>query len=129
MPNFTKKILGALGIKPSPKSKPRAKPVNEAKISERLALIQTAMAHYNKKAPALRGTVDAALKELGEKTPNFNDVESVARLLGIHQAHLTMRRLMNHRERRYLVLVGLRELLEQKPKQSVPATKKAAVRY
>jgi hypothetical protein len=126
VPNFTKKILGALGMQPT--RKPPPKNVTGPKIPERLALIQTAMVHYNKNAPALRGTVEGALKELGEKTPNFNDVDSVARLLGIHQAHLTMRRLMNHRERRYLVLVGLRELLEQKPNPDPPRPKKIAVR-
>ena len=129
LPSFTKKILGALGVKSSSrKSKPVPKPAGGPKVPERLALIQNAMEIYRQNAPIMRGRVEAALSELKDKTPHFNDVDSVTRLLAIHRANLDIRKLMNHRDMRYVVLVGLRYLLEQKQNPAPPGVKKIALR-
>lgn len=131
MPTFTKKILGALGLKRSPPPKPK-KPATSSKTgppsSERAALIANAMALYRQNAAMMRGIIDGALKELRDKPPNLHDVDSVTRLLSLRRAELQMRKLMNHRDRRYLVLTGMRELLEQKPKVAPPGVKKLVVK-
>ncbi len=128
MPSFTKKILDALGVRSSSrKIKPATKPAGGPQVAERLALIQNAMEIYRNNAPVMRGRVEAALGELKDTTPNFNDVDSVTRLLAIHRANLDIRKLMNHRDMRYVVLVGLRYLLEQKPKSAPPTAKKPVV--
>lgn len=70
--------------------------------------------------------LDATLKQMRDKPPNVNDIDSLKRLLSIHSANQEVHRLMNHRHRRYLVLVTLREMMEQNraptpsnPKQTV----------
>jgi hypothetical protein len=125
MPSFTKKLFQVLGLAPKPKL--RAKPPAPAAV-ERDALIKNAMGLYRAHAPGVRGAVDQALGQLRDQTPNFNDIDSVARLLRVYRANLDMRRLMNHRDRRYLVLAGLREWLEQKPLVAPPGVKKLVVR-
>jgi hypothetical protein len=125
MPSFTKKLFQALGVGPKPK--PRAKPPAPA-VAEREALIKNAMELYRANAPGVRGAVDQALTQLRDQTPNFNDIDSVARLLRVYRANLDIRRLMNHRDRRYLVLAGLREWLEQKPLLAPPGVKKLVVK-
>ena len=76
----------------------------------------------------MRGVVDEVLQQLKTTPPNPNDEDSMRRLLGIHQAHRDLRKLMNHRDRRYLVLAGLREFLEQKPLVAPPGVKKLVVK-
>lgn len=128
MPTFTKKILGALGVKSAAPLKPKPKPALPPGVSERKMLIDEAVALYRQNAAGMRGVVDSALKQLHDKPPNPNDLDSMTRLLGIRRAFLDMRRLMNHRERRYLVLAGIRELMEQKPKVAPPGVKKLVIK-
>ena len=127
MPSFTKKLLRAIGVgeKSTPKTK-RAIPATAA--SEREALIKNAMAIYRTHAPGVRGVIEQALLQLRAKAPNFNDVDSVSRLLRIYRAYLDLRRLMNHRDRRYLILAGLREWQEEKPAVAPEGVKKMVVK-
>jgi hypothetical protein len=129
MPSFKKAILGALGVKPKA-APPKPKPAHKSLLppSQRAALIAEAMDLYRRIAPGMRGVVDEVLAQLKTKPPNPNDEDSMRRLLGIHQAHRDLRRLMNHRDRRYLVLARLRELLEQKPLVAPPGVKKLVVK-
>ena len=127
MPSFTKKILGALGLKAKP-SRPKAKPAPQHKSlvppSPRDALIRETLDLYRQHAPTIRGVMEAALQDMRDRPPNVNDIDSLRRALGIKHANQVVRQLMNHRERRYLVLAGLREMLEQRPKVAPPGVKK-----
>ncbi len=126
MPSFIKKLLGVKS--PPPAKKPPAPHKSVLPPSGREALLIEAMALYRKNAAMMRGVIDGAIKQLHDNPPNPNDFEGMTRLLGIRRAHLDMRKLMNHRDRRYLVLAGLRELLEQKGKVAPPGVKKLVVR-
>lgn len=90
--------------------------------------MKNAMALYRKNAAGMRGRIDEALKQLKDEPLNLRDVDSMTRLLSIRRAFLDLRRLMNHRDRRYLVLAGLREWLEQTPKVAPPGVKKLVVK-
>jgi hypothetical protein len=127
MPSFTKKILGALGVTPKQPLKPKpAAPTYKSLLppSERMAHIDQIMAVYRQNAPAVRGMIELTLKQMRDRPPNPKDPDSVRRLLGLYRANLDLRQLMDHRARRYLVLVGLRELLEQRPAVAPPGVKK-----
>jgi|GEM_PF-2389877 len=128
MPSFKKTILGALGVKAKAAPKPKSQHKSLLPPSQRAALITEAMALYRSNAPGVRGVVDEVLAQLKEKPPNPNDVDSMRRLLGVHQAHRDLRKLMNHRDRRYLILAGLRDLLEQKPLVAQPGVKKLVIK-
>ncbi|MBL8643943.1 MAG: hypothetical protein JNK21_08410, partial [Rhodospirillaceae bacterium] len=117
MPNFIKKTLKAIGLSSAPPAKAKtAAPKQKGVLppSEREALVKEAMTLYRANAGQMRGVIEGALKQLKDTPPNPNDLDALTRLLTVHRAYLDMRRLMNHRDRRYLVLAGLRELLEQK---------------
>ncbi len=131
MPNFIKKTLKAIGLKSAepPKPKPPAKKqVGVLPPSEREALVKHAMDLYRANRAQMSAVIDNALKQLRDAPINLHDVDSMTRLLSIRRAYLDMRQLMNHRERRYLVLAGIRELLEQKPKVAPPGVKKLVVK-
>ncbi len=130
MPNFIKKALKAIGAQSEP-PKPKAPPPKQKGVlpsSEREALVKNAMDLYRANRAHMSGVIDQALKQLKDAPINLHDVDSMTRLLSIRQAFLAMRQLMNHRERRYLVLAGIRELLEQKPKVAPPGVKKLVVK-
>jgi hypothetical protein len=116
VPSFTKKLLQTLGVGSvaAPKAKPKA-PAHKSLVppSPRDGLIREALDLYRQHAPAVHGMLDATLRQMREKPPNVNDIDSLKRLLSIHSANQEVRRLMNHRHRRYLVLVTLREMMEQ----------------
>jgi hypothetical protein len=132
MPSFFKKTLKAIGLKgAAPPAKPKAPPPKQVGVlppTDREALVKNAMDLYRANRAQTSGVIDQALKQLKDQPINLHDVDSMTRLLGIRKAFLDMRRLMNHRERRYLVLAGLRELLEQKPKVAPPGAKKLVVK-
>lgn len=130
MPTF-KKILRAFGVKSAAPPKPKPAPKHNSVLppSEREALIANAMALYRKNAAAMRGVIEGSLKQLNDNPPKPSDYEGLTRLLSVRQAYMTMRRLMNHRDKRYLVLVGLRELLEQKGLVAPPGVKKLVVKH
>ena len=130
MPSFTKKLLQALGVKPTaPKAKPKAL-AHKSLIppSPRDGLIREALDLYRQHSPAVHGQLDATLKQMRDKPPNVNDIDSLKRLLSIHSANQAVRRLMNHRHRRYLVLVTLREMMEQNREPTPPVPKRAVSR-
>jgi hypothetical protein len=118
MPSLTDRLRALVGRRPKLKqtAKPPARKTNSIlPPSERAALIADAMAIYRQNAVGVRGVIEGALKQLRDHPPNIRDEGAYARLFSIYQAYLALRRLMNHRERRYLVLAGLREWLEQRP--------------
>lgn len=119
MPSLTDRLRTLVGgtARPGANVKPSAqKSKSLLPPSQREALIAGAMAIYRQQAAGMRGVIEDALRQLRDKPPNIRDADAYARLFSIHRAVLGLRRLMNHRERRYLVLAGLRELLEQKPR-------------
>ncbi len=131
MPSFIKKTLKAMGLKSAAPPKPKAAPPKQVGVlppTDRDALVKNAMDLYRANRAQMAGVIDQALKQLKDQPINLHDVDSMTRLLGIRKAYLDLRRLMNHRERRYLVLAGLRELLEQKPKVAPPGVKKLVVK-
>jgi hypothetical protein len=131
MPNFIKKTLKAIGLKsaePAKPKKPAPKQIGVLPPTDREALVKTAMDLYRANRAQMSGVIEAGLKQLRDAPINLHDVDSMTRLLSLRKAYLDMRQLMNHRERRYLVLTGIRELLEQKPKVAPPGVKKLVVK-
>ena len=128
-----KRLFGAKGARKRP-GKARAQVHKSASTktvlapSQRAALIEWAVKMRAAKAAMARGLIDQSLKEFRATPPKLGDMDALARLLRIHRAETDLRRLMNHREWRYLVLTGLRELLltgTATQKTAAPASKKS----
>lgn len=107
-----KKLLG--GASPKPKSRPAPSKM-ALPASRRAEMIDWAMQVYRGKAPMGRGMLDNALAGFRAKPPRLNDPDAMSRMLRINRAETDIRRLMNHREWRYLILAGLRQLLIDAP--------------
>ncbi|MBM3515890.1 MAG: hypothetical protein FJX59_19565 [Alphaproteobacteria bacterium] len=107
-----KKLLG--GAPPKPKARP-APSKTALPASRRAEMIDWAMQVYRGKAVMGRGMLDQSLAGFRAKPPRLNDPDALARMLRIHRAETEIRRLMNHREWRYLILAGLRQLLIDAP--------------
>jgi hypothetical protein len=101
--------------------KTAARPATHLPASRRSEMIDWAVQVYRGKASMARGVLDGALAGFRAKPPHPGDVDALARLLRIHRAERDLRRLMNHREWRYLVLAGIRQLLIDAPP---PATER-----
>lgn len=99
--------------KTSPSAPSRAK--TALAPSRRAEMIAWAVQIHRAKAPMARGMLDHALKEFRAKPPNPGDLDALARLLKIHRAETELRRLMNHRDWRYLILSGVRSLMQDRP--------------
>lgn len=102
-----------LGVTTQPASKARS--VSQKTVlaaSRRKELIAWAVDIYRRKADMGRGVLDQSLREFRAKPPNPGDVDALARLLRIHSAEVAIRRLMNHRDWRYLILAGMRQLMQ-----------------
>ncbi len=103
------------GGKPKPKAK---RPARKTVLppSERAALLKDAMAAHRKGRSHVRDVLERQLDELRAKVPRpGKDPEATARMLTLHQADGALKRLMTHDLKRFLVLVGIRELLDDAP--------------
>lgn len=110
-----------LGAVPAKATARQALPAKTAlSPSRRAEMIDWAMQIYRGKAGMGRGMLDGALAGFRAKPPSMNDPDALARLLRIHRAETEIRRLMNHREWRYLILAGLRQLLIDAPPEPAP---------
>ncbi|MDX2221628.1 MAG: hypothetical protein SFV21_02700 [Rhodospirillaceae bacterium] len=120
------RLKSLLGRKPAKsKTSRRAPPPAKTALapSRRVEMIDWAVQLHRAKAPMARGVLDTALKEFRAKPPNPGDLDALARLLRIHRAEVDLRRLMNHRDWRYLVLSAVRSLMLDRPPPEKPAEK------
>ena len=123
-------IARLFGSKPAPRSKSRKssrQPKSRAPKSkgyvdgagERAELIKGAMAVYRSRRGEARGTLDQALEQMSKKPPKtVSEQDDLVRLLALHQANVGIKTLMSHDLRRYLVLSGIRGLMEDLPTRS-----------
>jgi hypothetical protein len=121
-------LKGLFGKKPPPKKPAPKKQTTVLGPSRRAEMLEWAAQIHRGKAPMARGALDGALKEFRAKPPNPGDVDALTRMMRIVQAESGLRRLMNHREWRYLVLAGVRQLLVDAPPEAPtpPAAAKTA---
>lgn len=130
MPSWRDRLAGLLGGKSTQRSKRRRSPGPRKSKSnksntyvegtgERAALIKEAMEVYHRRQGEARGVLDQALEQMRKKPPKtVSENEKLLRLLELHQANLGLKALMAHDLRRYLVLSGIRGLLEDLPVQT-----------
>ena len=116
-------IKGLFGGKPAPKKKVAKTQKTVLAPSRRAEMIAWATQIYRGKASLARGTLDGALKQFRAKPPNPGDTDALARMLRVSRAEADLRRLMNHREWRYLILAGVRQLLIDAPPAPAADTK------
>jgi hypothetical protein len=110
--------LRALFGAPKPKkASPRPKQKTVLPPSERAALLKQALAAHRAGRSHVRDVLEQRLDELRSKIPNpGRDPEGTERLLSLHHADSALKRLMTHDLKRFLVLVGIRELLDEDAK-------------
>ncbi|MGE3333053.1 MAG: hypothetical protein AB7I36_05375 [Rhodospirillaceae bacterium] len=104
-------LRSLFGEKPKPKAaKPRQKTVLAP--SERAALLKEALAAHRAGRSHVRDALERQLDEYRAKIPRpGRDPEGTERMLSLQQAEGALKRLMGHDLKRFLVLVGIRELL------------------
>jgi hypothetical protein len=120
------RLKALLAGKPAarPATAPKPPPARTALApSRRAEMIEWAVQLHRAKAPMARGVLDTALKQFRAKPPKPGDLDALARLLRIHRAETDLRRLMNHRDWRYLVLSAVRSLMLDRPAPEKPAEK------
>lgn len=77
---------------------------------------------YRSRRGEMRGLLDGALAEMREKPPRTaSEHDKLARLLALHRANLGLKTMMAHDLRQYLVLAGIRGLLEGIPAIEAPS--------
>src|SRR5687767_3626188 len=82
--------------------------------SERAALLKQALGAHRAGRSHVRDMLERQLNELRAKVPKpGRDPEATERLLTLHHADGALKRLMSHDLKRFLVLVGIRELLDE----------------
>lgn len=109
-----------------PNKSARAKHKTVLPPTERAALLKDALSAHRAGRTHMRDVLERELNELRAKVPNPNrDPENMQRLLSLHQADGALKRLMTHDLKRFLVLVGIRQLLGEGAKP--PAAKRPAV--
>lgn len=110
----------------TPKTRTAAKrPVQKTVLppSARAALLKEALAAHRTGRAHVRDALERQLDELRAKVPRpGRDPEATVRLLTLHQADGTLKRLMTHDLKRFLVLVGIRQLLDEAPPPAKPRT-------
>lgn len=85
--------------------------------SARAALLKEALAAHRAGRAHVRDVLEQELAELRAKVPRpGRDSAATERLLALHQADGALKRLMTHDLKRFLVLVGIRELLDEAEK-------------
>ena len=128
MPAWHDLIKGLPGGKPAKRATARksiVKPPPKAYVTgeaNRAEVIKAAMAVYRSRRGEARVLLDRALKEMREKPPKtVSEHDKLVRLLTLHRAHVGLKALMSHDLRQYLVLAGIRGLLEEAPGKSASA--------
>lgn len=119
-------LRSLFGEKPKPKAvKPKQKTVLAP--SERAALLKEALAAHRAGRSHVRDALERRLDEYRAKIPRpGRDPEATERMLSLQQADGALKRLMGHDLKRFLVLVGIRELLDEQaaaPKSTRALTK------
>jgi hypothetical protein len=120
--SLLKKLLGAKPAKkaaPQPKAKTGASRANTYVTSktDRAQVIAEAMAVFRREKKQMAAGLDEALAKIRAEAPKaLKDPEALARLLSLYKAHVDLRRMMASDNKRFLVLTGMRELLEDEPK-------------
>jgi hypothetical protein len=115
--SLLKKLLGSKAK--APKARPAKSPTKTyvTAKTDRAKVLAEAMAVYRREKAQMRAGLDDALKKIRDEAPKvLHDPEALARLLSLHRAHMELRRLMASDHKRFLVLTGMRELLEDEPK-------------
>lgn len=102
-------------------SAPRPKHKTVLPPSERAALLKQALSAHRAGRAHVHDVLEAQLAELRAKIPKpGRDPAATERLLALHQAHGAVKKLMTHDLKRFLMLVGIRELLAEGQKPSKP---------
>lgn len=122
-------LRSLLGEKPKPKAaKPRPKQKTVLAPSERAALLKEALAAHRAGRSHVRDALERQLDEYRARIPRpGRDPEATERMLSLQQADGALKRLMGHDLKRFLVLVGIRELLDEQapaPKTTRSLTKR-----
>jgi hypothetical protein len=103
-------------------SKPRPPQKTVLPPSARAALLKDAMAAHRAGRAYVRDVLEAQLDELRAKVPRpGQDPEGTERLLALARADGAVKKLMTHDLKRFLVLVGIRELLDEGAQGGKPA--------
>jgi len=112
--------LRALFGAPMAKNKPqRPKHKTVLAPTERAALLKEALTAHRVGRTHVRDVLEDRLATLRAKIPNPNrDPDALAKMLTLTQADNTLKKLMTHDLKRFLVLVGIRQLLGEKQKPS-----------
>ena len=113
--SLLKKLLGG---KPAKAKKPQPKATTYLPgKGDRAKVIAEAMAVFRREKKQMAAGLDAALAKIRAEAPKaLKDPEAMARLLSLYKAHIDLRRMMASDNKRFLVLTGMRELLEDAPK-------------
>ncbi|HCX13983.1 MAG TPA: hypothetical protein DGZ24_01545 [Rhodospirillaceae bacterium] len=104
--------------RPSLKSQRRAvSPSNK----KRAKLVKEALSVYRSRRSEIRGLLDKIFKDMRDKPPKMDgEHDKLVRLLALRRADVGLREMMSHDLRQYLVLSGIRGLLEDNPASRVP---------
>ena len=114
--SLLKKLLGGKSDKPK-KPQPKATTYLPGK-GERAKVIAEAMAVFRREKKQMSAGLDEALAKIRAEAPKaLKDPEAMARLLSLYRAHVDLRRMMASDNKRFLVLTGMRELLDETPKE------------
>lgn len=106
-----------------PKKALAKRPVQKTVLppSARAALLKDALAAHRAGRAHVRDALEKQLDEFRAKVPRpGKDPKATERLLSLHQADGTLKKLMTHDLKRFLVLVGIRELLGDTPPPPKP---------
>lgn len=109
---------GSKPKKPAREGAQRKGPTKQKTVlppSERAALLKEALAAHRAGRSHVREVLEHQLDELRAKVPNpSRDPEATARVLTLTHANGALKKLMTHDLKRFLVLVGIRQLLDEK---------------
>ena len=130
MPRWLERIAGLFSGKSSRRSNAsRTKPKTGARArspktyvegaDSRAKLIDEAKALYRKRRAEAYGALDQTLIDFRQNPPKPGSApEDLVRSLALHKAHVRLNAMMSHDLYKYLVLTGIRGLLEDLPPQS-----------
>ncbi len=127
MPGWLERIAGVFTGKPSQRSstgRSKSKTTPGARKSKtyvegagsRAALIEEARSLYRRRRAEAFGALNQTLTEFRQNPPKAGSApEDLARSLALHKAHVRLNAMMSHDLYKYLVLTGIRGLLEDLP--------------
>jgi hypothetical protein len=109
-----KKLFGSTPTKPA-RVQVKEKTYVTGK-TDRAKVLAEAMAVYRREKGKMSAGLDEALARIRAEAPKaLRDPQAMARLLSLYRAHIELRRMMASDNKRFLVLTGMRELLEDQP--------------